>query len=614
MEQVITTESRADSGSVAGRDTGLNIKSFLLALSLTLMVSVTSFLDYFKIREIFWAVELPPYLFCAMACFFMVSIISFRKDAAGISIIDVAILAFFFYSVVSAYILASPFLPVDRIYSLAGCIIYYSWIRLGFFRNGMVTVLYGILLVSFLQASWGLLQYFALLPSFAGRPGIQGGFINPGIYGCFMAVGLIIGLYLAGIYRGPKLGLILLAIANLIIAAALVFSLSRTAYVAAISGICLLLFFSFKDKIRPLFIRFWPLLTVIIAAVFAALAYYLWQRNTLSVSGRFLIWKISARMFTEHPLWGIGYGNFFTEYGNYQAAYFQSGKGAPQEIQTAGLNYYPFNELLRVAIENGIIGLGLFISAIVLACIQGWRSVKAKVPNAALFTTLLIVILVFGMFSYPFQSAAINCVFYFSIAVIASGQKPLFAFRFSRMAKVALFIPACLLLLLCLQKINALLSWRKIEKTMLYSEGDAFRQYEKTYRVLGNNGAFLFNYGAELGEMGINDKSLQILSLAKRYLSDVELSTRLAMLNSKLHQEKQAEQYYLTAAYMDPKRFVPLDNLFIFYQNTRQTQKAQNMALLIINKPVKVPSAKIAVIKNAARQYLQNLAPVDIKN
>ncbi|KRT17752.1 hypothetical protein ASU31_00190 [Pedobacter ginsenosidimutans] len=473
----------------------------------------------------------------------------------------------------------------------------------GYFSSEGTFLLYGILSGVLLQACWGLLQYLTLSPVYIGRSGIQGGFINPGIYGCFMAVGLIIIIHLITIYKGTKPGLIFLITTTMLVLAALIFSLSRTAYIAALLGTGILLSPRLDFKCHVWFMRFRFLLLGAFIIAFIGLFYYLWQRNTLSVSGRFLIWKISFRMFMDYPVFGIGYGNFFTEYGNYQAAYFQSGNGTLQEVKTAGLNYYPFNELLKVAVENGIIGLALFLWMLIL-CIRSWSRIKAKYPHLIVFISMLIVIMIFGMFSYPLQSDAINCVFYFSIAAIASFQMSLYTFNFNRIKKISMLIPVILLFGLSMRKINALNDWRKAQSSMVYAEGDALRKYEKIYHVLDNNGAFLFNYGALLADMNVNDKSLNILTSAQRYLSNPKLATILAIIYNRMQNYGKAERYYLSCAYMEPKRFVPFNTLLVFYRNTGQTFKAQNIARKIIDKPVKIPSLRISEIKNAARQYL----------
>jgi len=87
--------------------------------------------------------------------------------------------------------------------------------------------------------------------------------------------------------------------------------------------------------------------------VLLAGAYYLKKD---SADGRWLIWKVSTRVITQHPF-GVGLCNFAGCYSEQQAAYFASGAGSAQEQYVEGNSEYGFNEYLQIGVEFGVLPL-----------------------------------------------------------------------------------------------------------------------------------------------------------------------------------------------------------------------------------------------------------------
>lgn len=76
-----------------------------------------------------------------------------------------------------------------------------------------------------------------------------------------------------------------------------------------------------------------------------------------SALGRILVWKVT--LSTPHPhaslLWGNGIGYFESQYGKWQADYFQEKEGTEKERHIAGYVTTAYNEFLELGLEQGII-------------------------------------------------------------------------------------------------------------------------------------------------------------------------------------------------------------------------------------------------------------------
>ena len=190
------------------------------------------------------------------------------------------------------------FYPVDREYVLkiAGLASLYF-----LFRNIpaklTVALLYLLPVLAAIQIVYG---YNRLTYPWQGLSDITGGFGNTGIFGGFVAMGCVAA---SGLLLSTKRPYIRIALAVLLIPLAiqLLYSQSRAGYVAAITGIFLLLFPVFRKKIagqirnnKRLSAAFNTVLVTVfllIAAVWISVKLYHFKKD--SADGRLLIWTVS---------------------------------------------------------------------------------------------------------------------------------------------------------------------------------------------------------------------------------------------------------------------------------------------------------------------------------
>ena len=148
---------------------------------------------------------------------------------------------------------------------------------------------------------------------------------------------------------------------------------------------------------------------LLLLAIVAVGGWGAYRMKASSADGRLLMWKITTRMIVDHPVTGIGGNSYPGIYGDYQARYFASGEGTPDEIAVAGSTGAAFNDYLQLAAEFGLIGLLLFAISLV-AAFRGYAKrpgglsprqfeFHSNMGLAAALTALLL----FALASYPFQ-------------------------------------------------------------------------------------------------------------------------------------------------------------------------------------------------------------------
>lgn len=131
-----------------------------------------------------------------------------------------------------------------------------------------------------------------------------------------------------------------------------------------------------------------------------------------TVKSRIEIWKTSIELIKNRFIWGYGTGNFEVAY--YRIASERQDVLIPQNLRVDKAH----NEFLEIAVENGFIGLFLFIFFIFTIYKMAWRiftstSEKKREKFVSIFAIASISgILVNSLASFPLQTTA-GCFFFF---------------------------------------------------------------------------------------------------------------------------------------------------------------------------------------------------------
>ena len=138
-----------------------------------------------------------------------------------------------------------------------------------------------------------------------------------------------------------------------------------------------------------------------------------------SALGRVLIWKVSSQICWEHP-WGTGINGFQRNYMANQENYFAK-EGSETEKMLADETLYAFNDFLRVGVEQGIIGM-LFVVSLLYLTFRKCGMKNYFFRELHVIRGVVLVWLVFSLFSYPSSQLQTKAIFVVFIGMLASLQ------------------------------------------------------------------------------------------------------------------------------------------------------------------------------------------------
>ncbi|MCW3127823.1 MAG: hypothetical protein JWO03_3481 [Bacteroidetes bacterium] len=124
------------------------------------------------------------------------------------------------------------------------------------------------------------------------------------------------------------------------------------------------------------------------------------QFHTNSVAERMFLWKNAWHMFTDHPVTGVGSGNWKVYSPKYELPY--------SKFATDNSIRYmrPHNDLLMILAETGVVGFIFFIGLFACACLLSYRLLRIPVTGDRKTITLLalsglVIYLTIACFSLP---------------------------------------------------------------------------------------------------------------------------------------------------------------------------------------------------------------------
>lgn len=464
-----------------------------------------------------------------------------------------------------------------------------------------------IVILCFLQAGYGILQFCNILPPSSATYKVTGSFDNPAGFAGSLCAGLPFTVYFlldTNIKSIRWSGWF----AMLIISIGILMSESRTGLLCiAIVSIVHFVYYNVKKLHgRKAIIGFcFSLILFLASAILLFNAIYQWKKN--SADGRLLIWKCTWEMIKDKPITGHGIGAFEAHYMDYQAKYFEEHPNS-QFTMLADNVKHPFNEFLSIGVQFGVIGWGCLL-ALAIFLVYCYR----RHPSQEGFVSLLalVSVAVFSSFSYPFTYPFPWIITVLGIGVlIGKGYGNL---RFSQMNMMKKAIAICLLVASAFllftvgNRIKAEMEWKRISRLSLRGQTySMLPHYQHLLATLGKEPYFLYNYAAELCVAKRYDDCLKTASACRKYWADYDLEVLQAEALIGLEQYEKTKHYLEKAATMCPVRFVPLYRLHYVYKKMKNEKEANRLAHLIIEKPVKVESDIVRAIKREMRLYCDN--------
>ncbi len=395
---------------------GLTLKiSFIIGLSL-----IFAWLwQNFKITKIKKFKSQPKLLYRVLLVFWLVILISLLINSLSFRSIAVFLLISFCFTLF--LVLSNTRINQRSIQKINLIIIWGSFIICLFAFWQYFADLAGV------STKWTLLQEHYTLKIF-GFPRVHSTFLEPLLMANFLLIPicLIISLWLKKQIKTKFFAPLLIIFLVIFIV-----TISRGAYLALLVAGIFLVIFAFKEIFQWRKILFLLLILAISGLVAfgmirvagsQALANFVEQGETVvkkpeeqgfSTAHRLMTFKIAFQAFKEHPILGIGPGNFGSYYDNYPM------ESLPKtEHQTVN------NQYLEILAENGILGLAAFILFLIILFIRSWRAYRiTKNPLISAFilgaTTALVGILA----QYNFFSTLYIIYIWFLMGLLVSIQE-----------------------------------------------------------------------------------------------------------------------------------------------------------------------------------------------
>jgi hypothetical protein len=398
---------------------------------------------------------------------------------------------------------------------------------------------------------------------------------------------------------------------------------SRTAFIAiTITSISMLWFYmqanlKQSSKILNFSLLNGKKLAGVIICIFVPfilyIGYYLFQVKKLSAFGRIMKWEITMQHIDENFLLGEGLGRFTWHYPNWQAAYFASNSQPPQEFfLSAGESYIIFNEYLQLFKSVGLLGFVLFL--ICLFYYFTSKSSKYKDELNASKTTV-IAILSCGFTSYPLHvtSFLFLLAFCFAYAANVHDSHPFFKKPFHVLQRAKGFFFILLVLLsfytatVSVKSLIAKYEWDSLREKSFIPRMEAKKRYLALYKILGQDGKFLSEYGEFLSQNSVDCvEAVKVLEKAKLYfLSRKTVETTAYAYRQIKNYSKAIENFEWLSNFL-PNRFIPKFELFKTYIQIGDGHKAEKLADVILNMPVKIPSETVEEIKEDVHKWNEN--------
>jgi len=442
---------------------------------------------------------------------------------------------------------------------------------------------------------------------------ITGVFQNTGLFGGFAALGFIAcaGLFFFSDSGNLYLKSIILFILCFVLAIQVYASGSRASWVAALIAICFLLYRFILPSLQGALAtkqsgRIFFLLVSCFLVLTVFFSNYLYHLKKDSADGRLLIAKVSMEMVKNAPVFGNGISGFRAEYLNYQADYFQTHPDSTWANLADDVEM-PYNEFLKILIEQGIIGLALF------CCLLYFLFEKGRLENQRryILQSLILFILIFGLFSYPSDRLPFVVLFVFFIALLSRNRNPVVKFRLRKISYLR--IPVLLALCLVLGKMagdaycyaKSCRAWNRALTGFFQDKEESFLQLKNLYPDLANNPVFLTTYGKTLSFGGHCSEAVVVLEKA---VKRQPLSLSYIELGKSYEAEgfpEKALDSWKRAGLMVPSRFTPLYLAMRLYFKNKEYDRAKEYAERLLMKKIKIDNPEIGLMKREARTTME---------
>lgn len=471
--------------------------------------------------------------------------------------------------------------------------------------------------IGFIEAIWGFKQLQGWAYSNHSLFRLTGSFFNPGPYSGYLAITLPVafGVLLKQSKRNFLYYFSALCILTIIVV--LPAGMSRSAWIAATCS-CVWVYFMYRLDWKRIKIKLRQHRKLhIIGSMLGCIlliggSIYLYTLKKDSADGRFLMWKITAKAIQKQPIMGTGLGGFPAAYAETQAEYMASGKASEQERLVAGCPEYAFNEYLQIGLEQGLVGLALFIAWIGLIFYKGIKNKRYDCCSGLMSLTI------FATSSYPLQLPDFWVVLIFLGVIcvmpdtLMTSQREIKPTKHEGYNKIFFMGIAVLGIMLFWGQKDYYKAYQKWNRAQLLYKNKAFEaaseEYEPLYPLLKHKPEFLFEAAQCLSKTGQFEKANEYLRRAVLLSADPMLYCVMAKNEQSLGQYRQAENHLLHAIDILPERIYPYYLLAGLYSEPAYYQPIKLKIAIdsVLTKKPKVESSAIREMKEKVKKYIKH--------
>jgi len=478
-----------------------------------------------------------------------------------------------------------------------------------------------ILLLVLSQISIAVFQWFDYLPSYNSNYRISGIFFNPSPFSIFLSAisiyGLTAGLY--GTNHVIRIAGIVLFVGTIPI---VLIILSRSAWLGLIAGVILVFTIRFQllKKARGWFRDANPKIigTTALLAIVSCSFYYLYHLKKDSADGRKLVWKLSTHIIGDHPFQGIGQDRFSARIIEYQSTYF---KQHPDRMLTEGrladTVYYAFNDVLQITVEQGIVGLILFLLTLLIAIkfakriLNGAAMNESSMIDGALLGAIAstLIILVSGLTSYPLVMLPIGILFFSAMGTLSGGYTN--AIVTTLIGRPSTTLPAMVcsiggvgFVVYSVALSHAYYLANNIARNGYDVEVKAMDKLTRYERLINTEEWYVLRQCDYLLHKEEYARAVIEIEKAKQFTANKALYFSLAELYADQKKYDKAEEQLKVVYYALPGLIAPKYRLARLYYDTHQKAKWESTADEVLNFKPKVVSPTGLEMMNEIRQLM----------
>lgn len=561
-----------------------NLKGVLLLLCITLNITVQTVQQNWSEQLLYLDMWLMGAVVLSLLCGL------FHRAKCQLSMIDVLMLGWWLYVLVRSYL--SGEVPCGReVVTDTSLFVLFVVVRIVLtlpirYKGCLGALLLLVVAYEIILGGTQLYQGHSLHALFP----VTGSFFNPGPYSALVAMGMVMALYYLYLADGGMwerqsrlwqyLCLFVLVGGSMMLA----FTCSRSAMVV----VALMVGWLCRSTIKRYKWAF--ILVVLIAALLL-----FWAKKE-SAMGRLILWGQSLLLCVKGGAWGAGLGSFKGEY----ACQLQELFSYPDAIRLcahyADVVDYAFCDILQIMVEQGWIG-GIFcLSIILLALGNLYRR------HQELFFALLALV-VFSLFSYPFQLLPFQIIAICCIAYGAEGNKLVeMPFYTKSLLLFVLLVVAYGCWSVTRQHVDADQDYRSVAGVT----HQAFvKDYDRLLPLCADNPRFLFDYAKLLQANGAWMDSNAMLRRGTKVSNDPMFWVVMGNNYQELGLYAEASNCYDTAYLQMPNRLYPLYRKMLLYERMGEKRNMRKMARCVVEFEPKVQSPAVSEMKARARKLLK---------